>query len=282
MNELFSPEESFRSSTDRKPAPYARRRAGKGPYGAEPLANAFGLPSGPDYACVHATEWCWPGTCYAHALEMFPGVKNLLLHNWAVFQQHHDSVWGLSTAMNSMLDTFEKDCEKRDVPMVWRWFWDGDIPNEEFARAMRQQAMARPHVQFWVYTRNFEVAPLLLHKDNLTVYLSVDRFNVDAAIPLWERYMFLKYAFCGDSWEETEDLARRFPRERSGPRCPEITGNIPLIVWDEQGTGRGACVECGMCITGTNNVRFSSQKVKSNERLQQPVRLTSGRSLANG
>ena len=97
--------------------------------------------------------------CYAHALEMFPGVKNLLLHNWAVFQQHHDSVWGLSTAMNSMLDTFEKDCKKRNVPKVWRWFWDGDIPNEEFARAMRLQAMDRPLVQFWVYTRNFEVAP---------------------------------------------------------------------------------------------------------------------------
>ena len=219
--------ESFRSSTDRKTAPYARPRKGKGPFGAEALANAFGLPSGPDYACEHATEWCWPGTCYGHALEMFPGVKNLLMRNWAVFQKYQDDLWGLSTAMDPMLDVFESECEKRGVEKVFRWFWDGDIPSENFARAMRLQAMDRPGVKFWVYTRNYE-----------------------------------------------EELARRFPGERSGPRCPEITGKVPLIVWDKQGKiGRGACVECGMCITGINNVRFSSQKVKHNE-LPQPVRLT--------
>ena len=265
--------ESFRSSTDRKTAPYARPRKGKGPFGAEALANAFGLPSGPDYACEHATEWCWPGTCYGHALEMFPGVKNLLMRNWAVFQKYQDDLWGLSTAMDPMLDVFESECEKRGVEKVFRWFWDGDIPSENFARAMRLQAMDRPGVKFWVYTRNYEVVPLLLHKVNLAVYFSVDRYNVDHAMNL-NINSHLKFAFCGDSWEETEELARRFPGERSGPRCPEITGKVPLIVWDKQGEiGRGACVECGMCITGINNVRFSSQKVKHNE-LPQPVRLT--------
>ena len=265
--------ESFRSSTDRKTAPYARPRKGKGPFGAEALANAFGLPSGPDYACEHATEWCWPGTCYGHALEMFPGVKNLLMRNWAVFQKYQDDLWGLSTAMDPMLDVFELECEKRGVEKVFRWFWDGDIPSENFARAMRLQAVHRPGVKFWVYTRNHEAVPFLF-QSNLTVYFSVDRYNVDHALALSLTKLTLKFAFCGDSWEETEELARRFPGERSGPRCPEITGKVPLIVWDKQGEiGRGACVECGMCITGINNVRFSSQKVKHNE-LPQPVRLT--------
>ena len=270
----------FRSSTDRKTAPYARHHKGKGPNGAAPLANAFGLPAGPDYACEHATEWCWPGTCYANKLEMFPGVKNLLLHNWSVFQRHQHNLWGLSTAMNPMLDAFEAECQKRDVAKVFRWFWDGDIPSGMFARAMRLQALDRPDVQFWVYTRNYEVVPWLLYRPNLTVYFSVDRYNVDHAMNL-NINSLLKFAFCGDSWEETEELAALFEGERKGPRCPELTGKIPLVVWDEQGTGRGACVECGMCITGINNVRFSSQKVKSNEQ-SKSIRLTRRASHADG
>lgn len=273
-------EVAFRSSTDRKTAPYARRRKGKGPFGAAPLANAFGLPAGPDYACEHATEWCWPGTCYANKLEMFPGVRNLLLYNWSVFQRHQHNLWGLSTAMNPMLDAFEAECQKRDVAKVFRWFWDGDIPSGMFARAMRLQALDRPDVQFWVYTRNYEVVPVLLYRPNLTVYFSVDRYNVDHAMNL-NINSLLKFAFCGDSWEETEELAALFEGERSGPRCPELTGKIPLVVWDEQGTGRGACVECGMCITGINNVRFSSQKVKSNEQ-SKSIRLTRRASHADG
>jgi Zn ribbon nucleic-acid-binding protein len=203
---------------------------------------------------------------------MFPGVKNLLLHNWAVFQTHQDDLRGLSTAMNPMLDAFEAECQKRDVAKVFRWFWDGDIPSGMFARAMRLQALDRPDVQFWVYTRNHEVVPILLHRVNLAVYFSVDRYNVDHAMNL-NINSLLKFAFCGDSWEETEELAALFEGERKGPRCPELTGKIPLVVWDEQGTGRGACVECGMCITGINNVRFSSQKVKSNEQ-SKSIRLT--------
>jgi len=258
---------SFRSSTDRKTTPYARPRKGKGVNGAEPLANAFGLPSGPDYSCENATEWCWPGTCYAGKLEIFPGVRNLLAHNWSVYQENKATSRALCYAMDDMLDEFEANCVKRGVDPVFRWFWDGDIPSREFSWAMRKQAEERPHVQFWLYTRNFEAARNLLFQHNLTVYLSVDNCNVDAALEMHNRYQAafglnkpIKYAFCADTWEETEDLAARFEGERTGPRCPELTGKFPLIVWGKEGTGRGACVECGMCLTGINNVRFSSQK----------------------
>ena len=60
------------------------------------------------------------------------------------------------------------------------------------------------------------------------------------------------------TWDETAGLAALFEGERKGPRCPELTGKIPLLVWGDGGTGRGACVECGMCLTGINNVRFAS------------------------
>jgi hypothetical protein len=261
------PVTAFRLSTDRKTTPFARPRKGKGANGAEPLANAFGLPSGPDYSCENATEWCWPGTCYASKLETFPGVRNLLAHNWSVYQKYSKSTPDLHRAMDDMLDEFERACDKRGVAPVFRWFWDGDIPSREFAHAMRAQAYNRRHVQFWAYTRNFDAVPHLLHQPNLTVYLSVDNCNVDAALEMNERWdraygrnKPAKFAFCGDTWDETEELAARFKGERTGPRCPELTGKIPMVVWGSEGTGRGACVECGMCLTGINNVRFSSQK----------------------
>ena len=251
----------FRSSTDRKTSPYMRPRQSKGPNGAEPLANAFGLPAGPDYSCRGATKWCWPGTCYADAIAAWlPSVRALLAHNWDVYQRNKQSVPSLTAALIPMLDRFEQDCVKRGVDPVFRWFWDGDIPGRNFAHAMRKLALKYyPRITFWTYTRNFDTVPAL-QAPNLTVYLSVDPFNWREAHRCWQATPGVRLAFCADTWNETQELAARFEGERRGPRCPELTGRLPLVKWGDGGTGRGACVECGMCITGINNVRFASQK----------------------
>ena len=47
----------FRASSDRKVAPYGRKR-GKSANGMAPLKNSFGLPAGKDYSCPGATYWC--------------------------------------------------------------------------------------------------------------------------------------------------------------------------------------------------------------------------------
>ena len=117
---------------------------------------------------------------------------------------------------------------------------------------------------------------------NLVVYLSVDRHNVDTArqVQQIDPKGWVKYAFCGDTWQETEEIAALFPKQRKGPRCPELTGKVPLIVWESDGeratrrsdaekagvkrvpdrVGKGACVECGMCPKGINNVRFAQER----------------------
>ena len=252
--------DAFRSSTDRKTSPYMRPRQSKGPNGAEPLANAFGLPAGPDFSCAGATEWCWPGTCYASKLEFFPGVRDLMAHNWDVYQRNKQSVPSLTAALIPMLDRFEQDCVKRGVDPVFRWFWDGDIPGRNFAHAMRKLALKYyPRITFWTYTRNFDTVSAL-QAPNLTVYLSVDPFNWREAHRCWQATPGVRLAFCADTWNESQELAVRFEGERRGPCCPELTGRLPLVKWGDGGTGRGACVECGMCITGINNVRFASQK----------------------
>ena len=250
---------AFRASTDRKTSPWiAWRKDGRG----VPLANAFGLPAGPKFSCGGATAWC-ERVCYAMNLERWPSVHALVLGNWSVYQSLKRSVPGLMDASRPMLDDLLADCERRGVDPVWRWFWDGDIPGRNFARAMRRLAGLYPNVKFWCYTRSYDVVPLLAGARNLSVYLSVDEYNVDAAVKVRAANPWVKLAFCGDSWEETEALAARFPDERRGPKCPELARRpngerrIPLVVWSGK-VGVGACVECGMCIDGVNNVRFAA------------------------
>ena len=249
----------FRASTDRKTAPWiAWRKDGRG----VPLANAFGLPAGPRFSCGGATAWC-ERVCYAANLERWPSVHALVMGNWSVYQSLKRSVSRLMDASRPMLDDLLADCERRGVDPVWRWFWDGDIPGRNFARAMRRLADEYPTVRFWCYTRSYDVVPLLAGARNLSVYLSVDEFNVDAAVVVKAANPWVKLAFCGDSWDETEALAARFPDERRGPKCPELARRpngerrIPLVVWSGK-VGVGACVECGMCIDGVNNVRFAA------------------------
>ena len=249
----------FRASSDRKVAPYGRKR-GKSANGMAPLKNSFGLPAGKDYSCPGATDWCL-SNCYAGKLEkLFPNVRNLLLENWSLFQEHHDSWRDLQNALRPMLIDFKNECDKRGVEPVFRWFWDGDVPNRNFAKAIRNLAWEFPHVKFWAYTRNFNVVSDLLGADNFILYLSVDDGNLINALATKQRYPELKLAFCADTWDETQSLADQFDGERQGPRCPELTGKLPLVVWDTEKTGHGACVECNMCIDGVNNVRFASQK----------------------
>ena len=249
----------FRSSSDRKVAPYGRKK-GKSPSGMTALKNSFGLPAGKDFSCPGATEWCL-SNCYAGKLErLFPTVRNLLLHNWDVYQENKQSWLLLQEKLRPMLNDFIDDCSKREVEPVFRWFWDGDIPNRNFAKAIRNLAWEYPNVKFWAYTRNFDAVNDVIGPPNFILYLSVDAGNMLGAFAAKQRYPEVKLAFCADTWEETESLAYQFDGERKGPRCPELTGKLPLVVWDTEKEGHGACVECNMCIDGLNNVRFASQK----------------------
>jgi len=239
----------FYASTDRKVTPLMR---------SSPLANTFGLPAGKEYSCKDATEWCL-SNCYAGKIEqLYSNVRVFLLRNWDVYEANKHSVNGLTDALMPMINKFIDDCERLGVEPVFRWFWDGDIPSRRFARAMQRvscdERVVSSSVRFWVYTRNFDVIDLLL-LPNLTVYLSVDAGNMLKGYKTKRMYTSVKLALCADTWDETEVLADKFEGERRGARCPELTGKIPLVV-----RGVGACVDCGMCISGVNNVRFASSK----------------------
>jgi len=253
-----------RLSSDRKVAPLVRKK-GKGVNEGTPkVKNTFGLPA--LVSCPGHTEWC-AEACYALALQNFPGVRNLVQENWEIVSPHLNDTDTLHAMLSAMLSECSIEYVRAGIPQdewVFRHFWDGDIPSAAFAQAIRRVAEDFPEFQFWLYTRTFKAVPLLMGVSNLAVYLSIDKDNVLDAVRV-EKALLSEpmLAFCADTWEETEELAAKFPHRRKGPKCPELTGKTPMVVWDDDGVfGRGACVECGMCIYGRNNVRFASTNRK--------------------
>jgi hypothetical protein len=250
-------ERVVRGSTDRKTAFFMYPKKGGGSMNASPDPNSFGLPVGRDGSCGgNATDWC-VSVCYAD--PWYPAVRDLLDANWVEYQKRKRSVQRLVDMLMPVVGESAGRAVKRGVPHVFRWFWAGDVPGRNFAKAIRRVAGFYYESKFWLYTRNFDAVPELW-APNVTVYLSVDRDNVDAALNCKKNNPWVRLAFCGDTWDETEGLAARFDGERKGPRCPELVGKLPMVVWGNGGTGHGACVECDMCINGINNVRFAAQK----------------------
>jgi len=178
---------------------------------------------------------------------------------------------------------------KRGVPVEDRFYrphWDGELDSFEELMAWNQVAGYHPDMKVFLYTRAHMLVRTFIGNcvpaPNFVVYLSVDEHNVDTARQVQEidPRGWVKYAFCGTTWQETEEVAALFPRQRKGPRCPELTGKVPLIVWESDGeraarrsdamaagvkrpperVGVGACVECGMCPKGINNVRFAQER----------------------
>ena len=240
----------LRLSTDRKVTPLATLKGGKW---YPEVKNTFGLPAS---HCVGRTEFC-DQHCYAERIEGYrPNVRKLLEANWEAIKDHLCDFDYLYSELGKLVSETHFFLQRHEVPKdqwVFRHFWDGDIPTKEFALAMAKVAEDYRDISFWVYTRTFAVVPFLAETPNLAVYLSVDRGNVWEARACEQQNRWVNLAFCGDTWSETEELASKFPHRRKGPRCPELTKKIPLV-----NDGMGACVECGLCIKGVNNVRFAA------------------------
>lgn len=250
-------------SSDRKTSTHARWRSGAQRW--EPVPNAYGHARA---SCVGRTEFCT--SCYAENLERYPTVSALLNHNWQLVQRHLGNV---DTLAGMLSEVVARSVEQQTAAGVefptFRWHWDGDIPSSAYASAIRRVAVAFPEVRFWLYTRTlsavsrFATGTPRTTPDNLAVYLSVDRFNVRQAKLVHRRHPWTRLAFCGDSWEETENLAASMGT-RKGPRCPELTGRLPMVVPTGDGVGVGACTACAHCLPGgvaeRSNVRFSTGK----------------------
>jgi hypothetical protein len=251
---------ALKPSRDRKVSPYSVWRTAAKRWEPQ-VANSIGLTAGPSSvggSCPGATPFCTD--CYACKLEVgFPSVGRLVDHNLSVLRSHGSKVSAIVESLRPLVAAFLVECDKaerktgRSVDRVYRIHWDGDFFSRPYAAAWAVVCAEFGQVQFWCYTRSFDVVDILAPVTNLTTYLSVDEDNVKAARAVKRKHPSVKLAFCAETWEGTETLAALFPKESRGPRCPELTGKVPMV----NAEGVGACVTCKLCVNGVNNVRFA-------------------------
>ena len=272
----------LKPSGNRKLSPWMHQKKAGGHKAEVVVKNSFGTLSS---ACKWTTPFC--EGCYAGAAEVYPNVHALLTHNTDLTRGR--SVDELVPLFDRLVHDAEVQMVKRGVPVEDRFYrphWDGELDSFEELMAWNQVAGYHPDMKVFLYTRAHMLVRTFIGNcvpaPNFVVYLSVDEHNVDTARQVQEidPRGWVKYAFCGTTWQETEEVAALFPRQRKGPRCPELTGKVPLIVWESDGeraarrsdamaagvkrpperVGVGACVECGMCPKGINNVRFAQER----------------------
>lgn len=229
-------------SKDRKTA-NAVSRNGK----TATIANAFGLPSGKQYACPDATGFC-ETICYAGKLEkIYKGVSAVLLRNWDLLRDASRA--DMVALLSEMVAEFVADCDKRGAPKLFRIHWDGDYFSPVYVTAWATVIAANPGVRFWCYTR-VSTAAVYLHAQklaNLALYFSADPDNVAVAEHLAGKG--IRIAYVDRTFAAGKDA---FP---NAVRCPENNRALPLI--SAQGS---ACARCGLCIRGDRDVLFSTTK----------------------
>jgi hypothetical protein len=211
------------------------------------IANAFGLPAGKGYSCPGATEFC-ESICYAGKLEkVYKGVRNVLVHN---FEALRDAPFSEAfNLLDDMVSEFERECEKRSADKLFRIHWDGDFFSPTYVAAWAKVIAHHPDVQFWAYTRVATAAMFLHGKrlDNLALYFSADRDNIEVALRMESLGMLIAYV--------DQTFADGKAQFANATRCPENNKAIPLI--SEKGS---ACARCGLCIKGRKSVLFSVSK----------------------
>ena len=213
------------------------------PSGGVRIANSFGLPAGKAYSCPNATSVC-EKICYAGRLEkVYKGVRNALLDNYNALV--NATPVQMQNMLDEMISEFEAECEKHNAEKLFRIHWDGDFFNANYHWAWHYVIDKHPDVHFWVYTRVPKAAIALRHLENLTMYFSTDEDNVIEAIELNTRYG-IRLALLGQTFDDAKALANV-----RAAKCPEQRKQIPL---------NGACVACGICVKGVNNIAFSISK----------------------
>jgi len=143
-----------------------------------------------------------------------------------------------------LVNTFQnfKDANK---PEHWffRLTYSGDVFSKTFAEALCTACTNFPEIKFWIYTRSFEFAPILVEAPNLAVYLSIDPVNKEKGLKLYRElrgnYKNIGLAHLSEP-TSIEDI--KFVK------CPETYGKIANT------NERGACAACKLCFTYNNNI----------------------------
>jgi hypothetical protein len=159
-------------------------------------------------------------------------VGNVLRYNTELFKSaiYSEKVLLL---MREFLRFYKTEKKRKDDSDPWyRIHWAGDVPDPEYAHALREAIEAFPKIKFWGYTRSFFSVPILAGLNNLRWYISLDDENRDEGLEVYNQF----------SDRENIHLCWMSEKCPDGFRpCPVDAGRMELEL---------ACQKCRMCMTG--------------------------------
>lgn len=216
------------------------------------IPNSFGLPAGA--SCPGKTPFCH--SCYAARSENGQSVHEAVRHNLDLLLAAGTDD-KMAELLVEMLDRFVAIADRWEIApkdRIFRIHWDGDFFSIDYASAWAHAIRQFPDIKFFVYTRSFvepvNVIPVLVGLENLSIYLSTDEWNLEWARATVEVFPEVRLAFCTADYAGGRDLARK----RKAIVCPENAEKMPLT----SDKGRGACVDCQLCVKGRADVLFST------------------------
>lgn len=245
-------DDALKLTLDRKVSPRGTYQKSRNRWIAQ-VPNSFGLPAGD--SCPGKTPFC--ESCYAVSSEQSAGVHDLVDHNFRLLTEA-GTVEGMTSLLTGMIDVYVAEADHINLPpaeRIFRIHWDGDFFSEDYARAWAETVRAYPDITFFAYTRSFvppvNVVPTLSGIENLSLYLSADEWNIEAAQGLVREHPGVVLARCAVDYSHARELAA----DRPSLICPENAGKIPLM-----SDGKGACVSCQLCTKGSRDVLFSTSR----------------------
>ena len=183
-------------------------------------------------------------TCYVYRNMIRPNVRRVLAYNTQLLRR------ATRAEMVRLLDLeftrfeAEEDWRSRHGH-AYRLHWSGDVFSRDYALALHDAMRKHPRIQFWGYTRSFDLLPFLTPIGNLRLYVSLDPQNVAEGAKWWRqfRHRGLSVALM---FRRREDIPKGFGKVIA---CPVDIGKLKRT---------GACMKCRACLKG-RNIWFKSR-----------------------
>lgn len=137
---------------------------------AAPAPNAFSLPH--ISSCPGSTADC-RAACYVHGLEK-NAPEIFARYKLNAVALHRILLDGSDAALAAEIFG---DWITINAPKGFRWHVSGDVMSRRHAEWIVEVCRIASGVPFWIYTRTFEIVPILTRAENLRVNLSADATN---------------------------------------------------------------------------------------------------------
>lgn len=112
------------------------------------IGNAMSYSHSIEYTCNHTCECYKEQNCYGcHGCYLFGSNQATYTNNYKFYRLNGSKVFAAA-----VIDAIKKNHVKR-----FRWFGVGDIVDTPFLQAMVEIAKACPKVEFWGYTKKYQI-----------------------------------------------------------------------------------------------------------------------------